>query len=571
MAGATSYRLDVSTSGTFSTYVGAYNNFSVAGTNQVVSGLSPGTTYYFRVRTVNSSGSVSDNSNTIAALTLPADPVVSAASNVTSRTFDVTWSSVMSATSYQFDVSRNANFDTFEGPYNNFSVDDTSLHVVNLTPNTTYYFRVRAINASGASAYSNTESQLTATAPPTAISPTSLTSNAFTANWVAVPGATSYRLDVSTSSTFSTMLPGFDNLSVTGTSKVVTPLTIKEAIYYYRVSAVNASSYPSPYSNIVGVQLDQNYIKTTTANSSGMLTKLQLESASLAHKSVTYTFYDGLGRPNQTVSMQASPSQKDIIQPFVYNEYGLEAVKYLPYTGGNDGWYKPDFLTRENSGYNTAASPQYQFYQLTPKVATDTRPYAETFFEHSPLHRPEKDFGPGADWFINSKHITHNYLINQHGTASSSTHEKIIAWIINESGMPVRAVPLSGYIVPGGYYATGQLQIRSTKDEHCNEVREYTNKLGQVILKKVQATTAGANNLNDLTGTSPGWALTYYIYDNLGNLRYVFPPELSKHIHAQTDEYVVTTGDLDTWAFQYKFDSRRRMIMNEIATIKSDS
>jgi hypothetical protein len=84
----------------------------------------------------------------------------------------------------------------------------------------------------------------------------------------------------------------------------------------------------------------------------------------------------------------------------------------------------------------------------------------------------------------NNKFIQHGYLINQHGTGSNATQEKIIAWSINGSGLPVRASAVTGYIVSGGYYATGQLHIKSTKDEQGYEVREYTNKSGQVILKK---------------------------------------------------------------------------------------
>jgi hypothetical protein len=46
----TNYVLDVSTSSTFSTFVSGYNGLSVAGTSQAVTGLTDGTTYYYRVR-----------------------------------------------------------------------------------------------------------------------------------------------------------------------------------------------------------------------------------------------------------------------------------------------------------------------------------------------------------------------------------------------------------------------------------------------------------------------------------------------------------------------------------------
>ncbi len=49
-AGASYYLLDVSTSSTFSSFVGSYQNFVVLTTSQLVSGLTASTTYYYRLR-----------------------------------------------------------------------------------------------------------------------------------------------------------------------------------------------------------------------------------------------------------------------------------------------------------------------------------------------------------------------------------------------------------------------------------------------------------------------------------------------------------------------------------------
>ena len=51
-SGASYYLLDVSTSSSFSSFVGSYQNFGVISNSQVVSGLTANTTYYYRLRAV---------------------------------------------------------------------------------------------------------------------------------------------------------------------------------------------------------------------------------------------------------------------------------------------------------------------------------------------------------------------------------------------------------------------------------------------------------------------------------------------------------------------------------------
>lgn len=71
---ASSYRLDVSTSSGFSSYVSGYQDLNVgSATSYAVSGLSASTTYYYRVRAANANGT-SANSGTITVTTSAAAP-----------------------------------------------------------------------------------------------------------------------------------------------------------------------------------------------------------------------------------------------------------------------------------------------------------------------------------------------------------------------------------------------------------------------------------------------------------------------------------------------------------------
>ena len=76
-------------------------------------------------------------------------------------------------------------------------------------------------------------------APPAAATATGVTGDGFTANWNAAAGASGYRLDISTSGTFSDYVTGYQDLDVgAATSRTVTNLGA--GTYHFRVRAYNA-------------------------------------------------------------------------------------------------------------------------------------------------------------------------------------------------------------------------------------------------------------------------------------------------------------------------------------------
>ena len=89
-------------------------------------------------------------------------------------------------------------------------------------------------------------------AAPQALKATNVTANSFSANWTGVSGATGYQLDVSTSSTFVTYLPGYRSLDVSGTTQNVTGIA-PSTTYYYRLRAYNGNG-TSPNSNVIRVK-----------------------------------------------------------------------------------------------------------------------------------------------------------------------------------------------------------------------------------------------------------------------------------------------------------------------------
>lgn len=290
----------------------------------------------------------------------------------------------------------------------------------------------------------------------------------------------------------------------------------------------------------------------------GKTSEAQVAALTIGQKQEIWQYFDGLGRPMQTITTRGSQGSLDIVQPTIYDNYGREHKKYLPFTAGTTGVHQLNSTIINSSGdYIGVAQPFYS-PGSNNKIEDDTRPNSETIFEPTALNRPQKEYGVGAAWYTgaNNKFVEHGYSGNQHGTTTGL--EKVISWKLDASTLPVRDVALAGVIVTGGYYANNQLSVKSTKDENGNETRQYTDKDGRIVLRKVYLT----GTKTDLE-TNANWAKTYYIYDDFGNLRYVLPPELSSIVHAN-DSNVPSVAQLASLAFAYKYDARNRMTEKQV-------
>ncbi len=186
--------------------------------------LSSGTIYYYFVFAYNNATTLRDyltaNPLTGNAITLSAAPVPTA-SNVAGFSFDITWPAVSSANSYVLSVSTNSTFTAFVAGYDSINITALTQSLTGLQAGSTYYFRVKAINASGSSSYGTGNATTLALTAPVANDATSITSTSFIANWDSVLGASSYRLDVSTNPNFLTgpqLSENFSGVTTTSTT-----------------------------------------------------------------------------------------------------------------------------------------------------------------------------------------------------------------------------------------------------------------------------------------------------------------------------------------------------------------
>ena len=316
----------------------------------------------------------------------------------------------------------------------------------------------------------------------------------------------------------------------------------------YKVLVTSSNGCKAPSAKVtVSFQNNYNYIientLLTSKNTSGTdVIEADVAALTADQRMQSINYFDGLGRLMQKTKVQGSPSKTDIVEPIVYDVYERPFREYQPFVAGSNGFYKVNPIKANGQYINDALN----FYNVsTDNIADDTIPYAENQYEASPLNREYKRYGAGADWKQKKKSAKTRFLINKHGTASGE--EKIIVWAIS-GGMPVRNTSFNG-----GFYRSNTLKIESKRDENGNETRIYNDRFGRMILKKnyVAFDTLALNNPNN-------WALTYYIYDDFGSLRYVLTPEISK-LCLKIDTYTPSEGDIRKWAYRYVYDQRKRM------------
>ena len=262
-----------------------------------------------------------------------------------------------------------------------------------------------------------------------------------------------------------------------------------------------------------------SYSYGSSAGSNRIRTRDYLGADAASFKE-TNTYHDLLGRPVETVMTAASPAGKDIVLLSEYDDFGRPYRKFCPVP-----------MTTSTGAYAS-------FSDIHPEILKfynwEVYAFSKTLYDDSPLDRPVEEYGPGSPWHTRGKSVRTSYLVN------------------DGSGL----LSCSGYLVESdtsltcvGTLPSGNLRVEKKTDEDGNVSLTFTDKLGRKTLER----TVDGERYQD----------TYYVYDDLGLLRYVLTPEAST-VMSSSGTFGDSSSPLSAQAYVYKYDGKGRCVSKRL-------
>ena len=250
---------------------------------------------------------------------------------------------------------------------------------------------------------------------------------------------------------------------------------------YYHVMATYEMNGITDSAELNGARYDSGHILALDENSSWILTKtFQNENSG----TLDVTYYNGLGLPEQTVQVQASPNGQDIILPIDYDiALRDDAKNYLPYVAvSSDGRKQVSPFT-----------DQQEFYKRLYGTADSERSFTEKLYEASPLNRVLKQALPG---YVKDHEVVYTEFNYRTNTANEVRR---------------LAIGVNDELICGGYYDAGMLActVSTAPDGHI--VQNFTDKRGLTLLNRTFDDDEPIN--------------TYFVYDDYDRLQWVITPE----------------------------------------------
>ena len=250
-----------------------------------------------------------------------------------------------------------------------------------------------------------------------------------------------------------------------------------------------------------------------------------------AYRQITY--YDGLGRLEQTVCVDGGGTGIDVADLTEYDSCGRVWRTWLPVGVPNNNGLpvsRPRLLDNAESLYGN-----------------DAHIWSETEYDGSPLDQVRSQAGPGEAWARAGKRVHTSYLTNDDND-SLRCRRFYPVYPASDTLVTVRR---------DGVWDSGALTVVRTEDEDGRSALVFTDFLGRTILtRQVNSTATGANRYLD----------TYYIYDAGGRLLSVLPPLLSLALSREgTQDYSSDTNvSMRRYGYFYGYDEKGRCIAKRL-------
>lgn len=321
----------------------------------------------------------------------------------------------------------------------------------------------------------------------------------------------------------------------------------------YTIIAQTPRTIPTAYNASIPVNFVRTFTATAPQSNAAVFNTQGVREVKQATQ-----YLDGLGRPIQTVVKKgslvtdgANPTSSanavDLVSANEYDQYDREIYKYLPFAANNTGTNTS--IADGNFKYNPFAQ---QATFATAQYPGETFYYGKNDVEVSPLNRPSISFAPGNSWIGSeggtNRGVKVNYYVN---TATDAVRR----WTVTDNATMGAFGTYSSTAYPAG-----SLYKTITTDERGYQVVEFKEKDGKVVLKKVQKLATTSDNGDGSAHTN--WLCTYYIYDNLNQLRCVVQP---KAVEVIQSSWVLTNFTLlSELCFRYEYDQRGRLIVKKL-------
>jgi RHS repeat-associated protein len=252
---------------------------------------------------------------------------------------------------------------------------------------------------------------------------------------------------------------------------------------------------------------------------------------STAQKHTVRVYADGLGRSIQTVAVQASPLQNDMIAPVAYDHLGRQTVGYLPYAG-----QAADTVGSYRS--NATGTAQPAFYNQTTQylIAVDTAAHVNQVYESSPLQRllSAGDVGAG---YQPADGGTQHYKTATYRPNSYTADGHI--YITGTAGAFGTA-----------YYADNTLWVTDAINEDGAEALTFTDLAGRTICKRIKSGNSSEPNYD-----------TYYVYNAAGMLKYIVPPKAIKLIGGGA---TLSTPAVANLIYSYSYNTMGQLVSKTV-------